>query len=76
MKFQASYCDARYMRNFISANIFSLHKLHMLQDLTCECIFRKVMTALSALAAEMAVVTISIDRAESSNMGLLCSSKH
>lgn len=77
MKFQFSYCEARGQTcNFISANIVSLHKLLMLQDLTCECIFRKVMKALSALAAEMAVVTIPIDRAEFSNMGHLCSSKY
>lgn len=34
------------------------------------------MKELSVLAAEMAVVTISIDSTESSNMGLLYSSKH
>lgn len=77
MKFQVSYCDARgKTSNFISADTVLLHKLHTLQDLTCECRFTKVMKELSALAAEMAVVTISIDSTESINMGLLYSSKH
>lgn len=77
MKFQVCYRDDRGEAcSLISVNLISLHKLFILQDLTCEFIFRKVMKALSRLAAEMTVVTVPTDRAKFSNMGLPCSSKH
>lgn len=75
--FRFVYLDARRQAcSLISANIVTLHKLFILQDLTCECVFQKVMKALSGSAAEMTVVTVPAHRAKFSNVGPPCSSKH